>query len=264
MKLSQITYYPIKSIAGIHVEQTEVEQIGLKNDRQMMLVDSDGNFITQRKYPQLALIGIQVYEQGYKLTKPNSPSLTLSSNSFTPQQMQVTVWGDKCQAYIAEPNVNDWFSEFLGFEVKLAKYNFQQPRPTDQAYSNPNDIVSFADGFPLLVISQESLNDLNQRLELPVSMTHFRPNLVIEGVNAYAEDNWKQITIGNVTFDAVKPCSRCVLTTVDPQTGKKDPNSQPLKTLSQYRKTKDGVIFGMNLIPRSLGTLSVNDRVIVE
>lgn len=258
LKLSQITYYPIKSLAGINVSESEVSTIGLNNDRQMMLVDKNGTFVTQRKHPSLALIKVEQNSDGYLISKPESKSLLINSSVFTQTEKQVVVWGDQCQAFVAQKNVNSWFSEYLNFEVELVNYNHKKPRATDPNYSRADDVVSFADGFPLLVISQASLDDLNQRLDEPVEMRNFRPNIVIEGVEAYAEDDWNSITIGDVEFAAVKKCSRCVLTTVDPDTGIKNSKGEPLKTLSKYRRGEGGVIFGMNLIPRTLGRISID------
>ncbi len=264
MKLTKITYFPIKSIAGINLDSAEVTPIGLKNDRQMMLVDRSGLFVTQRKNPTLALIQIKEHGDGYQLSAPNLDNLSIAPDSFTAQEKQVEVWGDQCLAFVAKPEINQWFSEFLGFDVELVQYNHDKPRATDPTYSNPDDKVSFADGFPLLVISQASLDDLNERLEDPVEMTNFRPNIVIDDTEAFAEDHLKTLRIGDVEFAAVKPCSRCVLTTVDPETGIKNQKGEPLKTLSKYRRGEGGVIFGMNLIPKGIGEISLNNTVSSE
>jgi len=259
--LTGIRMYPVKSLAGIDLDQTEVQLQGLQDDRLFMLVDENGLFITQRKYPQLALINVKITQGGFNFVATNSTPLNIGSANFQSETVPVKIWQDHCLGIVADEKTNQWFSRYLGFPVRLIQYNHQAPRASDPNYSNPDDIVSFADGFPLLVISQASLNDLNSKLETPVSMTNFRPNIIIDGCDAFAEDDWKQIRIGEVIFDAVKRCSRCVLTTVDPETGIKSENGQPLKTLSQYRKAEGGVFFGMNLIPRSAGTIQVNDMV---
>lgn len=260
ISLTGIRTYPVKSLAGILQESIEVQPQGLKDDRLYMLVDENGLFITQRKYPQLALIKVQQVAYGFSFFVENQLILTIEDSNFQMETLKVKIWNDECVGLVANEKVNQWFSQFLGFPVKLIKYNHQAPRPIDPLFSQPKDIVSFADGFPLLVISQASLNDLNSKLELPVSMNNFRPNIIVNGCDAYAEDNWKQIRIGEVVFDAVKRCSRCVLTTVDPKTGIKSDKGQPLKTLSQYRKEDGGVLFGMNLIPRSKGLIRINDN----
>lgn len=261
ISLTDIRIYPVKSFAGIQLSQTEVQPQGLCDDRLLMLVDKNRMFITQRKYPQLALLNTQYTDEGLRIDTAKFSPLIIKETDFTAKSLPVKIWQDVCFGIIATDKVNQWFSHYLGFQVKLIKYDKNASREIDPNYSQPNDIVSFADGFPLLVISQASLNDLNSQLETPVSMANFRPNIVVDGCEAYAEDDWKRIQISGVEFDAVKLCSRCVLTTVDPKTGIKSQNGQPLKTLSQYRKGEGGIFFGMNLIPRSKGIIRVTDKV---
>ena len=259
MKLKQINIYPVKSLTGIQTTKSNVTPIGLEHDRTMMLVDENGVFVSQRKFPKMALVSTKLSHNGIKVAAPGMPDIQVAG--FTDKLLSVQVWSSKCLGFVAKDVVNQWFSLFLNKPVTLVSYDYAQPRTADPVFSKPNDTVSFADGFPLLVISQGSLDDLNSRLEHPVSMANFRPNVVVEGFSAYAEDEWKRIRIGKVEFEAVKPCSRCVLTTVNPKTGIKNHKNEPLKTLSRYRKTKVGVIFGMNLIPRSQGTIRVGDLI---
>ena len=259
--LSTIIIYPIKSLAGIRLNESKVEKYGLNNDRLIMLVDENGLFVTQRKYPQLALINVQLVEHQIKLVVNNHSELIIDEESFLKSSFPVKIWKDQCRAFVAKKLVNDWFSLYLNLSVKLVRYNHQEPRLSDKEFSKAGDVVSFADGFPLLVISQASLNELNSRLEKSVSLLNFRPNIVIDGCEAYEEDDWKKIRIGEIEFDVVKKCSRCILTTVDPKTGIKNLNGQPLKALSDYRKTKEGILFGMNLIPRSSGIIRLNNSI---
>lgn len=261
MQLSDIRIFPVKSFAGIQVNTAQVTPLGLKHDRTMMLVDEQGIFISQRKFPQMALLKCQMENNQLKVTAPNLPPVDFDQNTFNGEAIALEVWGSPCFGHLATDEINSWFSQFLDKPVRLVSYSQQQPRESDPQYSKPGDTVSFADGFPLLVISQASLDDLNTRLKNPVTMTSFRPNVVIEGCEAYAEDTWQKLRIGEVEFDAVKRCSRCVLTTVDPQTGIKRGDGEPLRTLSQYRRTTGGVMFGMNLIPRSMGNINLNDKV---
>lgn len=259
IQLSDIFTYPVKSLSGISLQQANVTPIGLLNDRTLMLVDQHGQFISQRKYPQLALLKTSFNAQSLEVTN-HSEQLIISDSDFE-KTMEVEVWGDKCFANKANKKVNQWFSHFLGISVALVKYDQNRPRAIAPDYSIPGDNVSFADGFPLLLTSMASLDDLNQRLDLPVSMLHFRPNVVIQGCSAFEEDNWKQIRIGQVKFDLAKPCSRCILTTVNPQTGVRRSDGEPLKTLAQYRKGNGGVYFGMNLIPRNKGIIQLGDSI---
>jgi uncharacterized protein YcbX len=265
LTLSEIRLFPIKSLPGLSLSEADVKPYGLVNDRCMMLVDENGVFISQRKNPELALIQLNYTEQLVRLDSQQQGPMSISENNFTQQNIKTEVWGDVCDALVAEQSINQWFSKYLKQTVSLVRYNHQRPRKTDPAYSNADDTVSFADGFPLLVISEESLNDLNTKLEQQglstVTMTNFRPNVVIKGAKAFEEDHWKRIRIGEVEFDCVKICSRCILTTVDPLTGIKAENREPLKTLASYRKMDGGVMFGMNMIPRSDGIIRVTDKV---
>jgi len=259
MSLSEISIYPIKSLAGVSLSKSEVYPEGLKRDRMMMLVDENGLFISQRKFPQLALLKVALTATGVKISMPDSNSIEIGDASFLEDKMDVRIWSDHCVTFVAIGEINLWFSQFLDAPVRLIKYDNKNPRATDPKYSNQNDIVSFADGFPLLIISQASLDDLNSKLDEPVSMRNFRPNLVVNNCEAFAEDSWNRIKIGAITFEAVKLCSRCIMTTVNPLSGKKSERGEPYKTLSQYRLIEGKVCLGMNLIPRNKGLIAVGD-----
>jgi len=261
MKLSEIRVYPVKSLSGIFLDKASVNKLGIEKDRLLMLVDDAGNFITQRKFSSLALINTKINDDSIILSAPYFSDLTIDNLDFLTQKIDVTVWGDKCSAFVAQDRINQWFSKYLGISVQLVKYDMDTPRKSDPDYSRDGDVVSFADGFPLLLISQASLDDLNSRLDSAVTMTNFRPNIVIDETDAYAEDHWKKIKIGNIEFDLVKTCSRCILTTIDPNTGVKNKDGQPLKELSNYRKEGNKILFGMNLIPRNTGFIHLNDKV---
>jgi uncharacterized protein YcbX len=176
----------------------------------------------------------------------------------TAATLLVKVWKSEVAAKPAD-SADVWLSEFLQQPVRLVHMDAGVARPMTDAHSQAGDEVSFADAFPLLLISQAALDGLNARLAKPVSMLRFRPNLVVDGAPAHAEDGWKRIRIGDVEFDVAKPCTRCVFTTVDPLRGERDPDGEPLRTLIGYRRSGDGVTFGQNLIPRSPGTLHVGD-----
>jgi len=250
-------------MTGLMVEQSEVTELGLKNDRLFMLVDNDGQFISQRTLPKMGQLKASLDTNTLSITTPDNRQLTAELDEITRPINSIHIWQDSVDAFVANDNINLWLSDFLQTPVKLVRYNFSKPRASDPEFSRPNDTVSFADGFPLLLTNKSSLDDLNDRLDNPVSMECFRPNLVVENAPAYAEDNWKSIQIGTHHFDLVKPCSRCVMTTLDPTTGIKRNDGEPLKTLSTYRKNEFGICFGVNLIPRSSGTISVGDPVTI-
>jgi uncharacterized protein YcbX len=270
IKVSEINIYPVKSLGRISMEQITVQRQGLGNDRCFMLVDSKNKLITQRTHPSLALIKVTQKGDGFLIQAPEKPNLELSKKSLTEKKGLVSIWKDTCSAHYVDKQTNTWFSNYLGLDVSLVSYDHSKPRKTDQLYSSNNDIVSFADSFPILVISKASLNDLNSKLKDKVTMQRFRPNLVVDGCDAFEEDQWRNIKIGDVEFEAVKICSRCILTTIDPKTGIKDKNGEPLKTLVQYRrningvKGEKGVFFGMNLIPRSIGIIKLGDSISVN
>jgi len=263
LTLTQISYYPLKSTAGIDTRQAEVESRGLKDDRRWLLVDSHGRFLTAREHPQLLQIQAGLKNRGLTLSAPGMPVLELdAARPDNGPRLDVTIWHDQVRAACMPATADAWCSEYLGLACRLVYMDEQCERSTDPRFSLNCDIVSFADGFPCLLISEASLEDLNSRTPMTVSMGRFRPNLVISGCQAYAEDDWRRLRIGTVEFAAVKPCARCVLTTIDPQTSEKHAHQEPLRTLGTYRRRANrGIDFGQNLIPRGTGTLRVGDRI---
>ena len=262
MQLTEINIYPIKSTRGIALRESEVLARGLPWDRRWMLVDADGNFITARQHPLLARVRTAVMRETLQVAVDDRPPLLLPLQPERGDMLQVTVWKDRCSAVPAGPEADAWFSDYLGLACRLVQMTDDLVRGVNPDYGRVGDEVSFADGFPLLMISQASLADLNARLERPVQMHRFRPNLVVDGDAPYAEDRWRRIRVGEVEFEGVKNCSRCVFTTIDPDSGRKDPGKEPLKTLSVYRRRESGgVYFGQNLIPRGRGVVRVGDEV---
>lgn len=260
MHLADIYLYPVKSSAPIAVTTADAEPRGLRHDRRWMVVDAHGRFLTGREFARLTLVRAQPRPEGLKLDAPDMPSLTVRFPSID-LTTWVTVWKTPLGARPAGDAADAWLSEFLQQPARLVHMDATAIRTVDPAYAQPGDEVSFADAFPLLLISHAALDGLNARLAKPVSMVQFRPNLVVDGVPAHAEDSWKRIRIGAVEFDVVKACTRCVFTTVDPVRGERDPEGEPLRTLIGYRRTSSGVTFGQNLIPRSFGTLRVGDAI---
>lgn len=260
MILSEIWIYPIKSLGGIALREAVVEERGLQHDRRWMLVDADGKFITQRKVHEMALIDVAMETDGLKVTHrffPQDP-LFISFDPTSSEPIQVQVWDDQVEAVTVHEEADRWFSRYLNQPVRLVKMPAQTKRLVDTHYAKNGEVVSFADGYPLLVISQASLDALNTHLPEPMSMRRFRPSIVIQGTPPHAEDAWTDIQIGSATFKAVKPCARCVLTTIDPTTGQTGP--EPLKTLATYRNQNGKILFGMNLLAQP-GRIAVGDRV---
>lgn len=268
-QISSLHIYPIKSTAGINIPYAKVEELGLAFDRRFVISDPSGQFITARTDPKLCLIHTTLLENGIELSVPSmpTPTLTLRYSDFTSQYQKVSVWGDEIDGQICSEKANTWFSEYLQRPCTLlffgeSSYRERKPK-TDEARK-----LAFADGYPLLLISQASLDELNSRLESQqqqtVSMSQFRPNIVIENTLPFAEDSWQHIRIGEVEFKVSKPCERCVFTTVNPATAKKHPQQQPLRMLSSFRQTEQGeVLFGQNLIALNSGTIRITDKLTI-
>ncbi len=260
-RLATIHIYPLKSGAALTLESARVQARGLEHDRRWMVVDADGEFVTGRKHPRLTLIRAAPVGDGMlQLRAPDMPPLHLAPAAVSPR-LQVEVWSSRVAAQVASPAADEWISAFLGIRARFAHMDAACLRPVDPDHSRPGDIVSFADGYPLLAISQAALDQLNSRLTQPVPMLRFRPSIVISGTQPHAEDGWKRVRIGGIEFDVAKPCIRCVFTTVDFERGAFDPSGEPLRTLLTYRRTPKGVSFGQNLIARGTGTLRVGDMV---
>jgi uncharacterized protein YcbX len=259
MTLSAISIYPVKSLKGVALPQVKVTSLGPEGDRRFMLIDEKGAFVTQRKVPKLALIGTALRDNFLILNIPDSEPLEIAIQTQGVMK-DATVWRSNVLSVDQGDLAAEALSAFIGFEVRLVYMAESTLRPVDPQYAiDPSNRVSFADGFPFLIISEASLQDLNERLGQNLLMNRFRPNLVIQGVPPYAEDTWKKIRIGKILFHLVKPCSRCITTCVDQESGEK--GLEPLKTLATYRKDDLGILFGQNAIHASVGILTVGDCV---
>ena len=259
LRLTGINIYPIKSAAGIALETAQVGKRGFQYDRQWMVVDEKGKFMTQRHFPPMALIRVRHTKEQLIIEAPAQKTLFVPLVLHNPQRISVEVWGDICDAIPLGEEVAKWFSEFLETSCQLVYLPEDSLRPIKSSYQLNNEQVSFADGFPFLLISDASLADLNQRLEQPIPMNRFRPNLVVSGCEAFAEDSWKSIKIGSIAFRVVKPCDRCIITTVDQAQGIR--GTEPLHTLAQYRRWDGKIWFGQNLIQEQLGMLKIGDSI---
>jgi uncharacterized protein len=267
MHLSALHLYPLKSAAGLAVETLDILARGPRHDRRWLVVDADGRFVTARQVSEMVLIRAEAMGEGLRLSAPDLPDLDVVPPQLHASRLHVSIWKDAVDALVVDPAADAWLSAFLQQPVRLVHMDDAARRAVDPAYAQPGDEVSFADGYPLLVISQSALDGLNARLaeagRAPVVMAQFRPNLVIADAAAHAEDEWQRVRIGAVEFDAVKVCTRCVFTTVDPVSGTRRDDGEPLNILKDYRRTPTGITYGMNLIPRGVGTLRVGDAVTV-
>jgi MOSC domain-containing protein len=260
LTISELNIYPIKSIRGISVNSANVTDRGFKHDRRWMLIDHFGNFMTQREYPQMAFINVEIEAKGlnvYHRNKKNLGKYSIPFNILKSKTIMVPIWDDTCAAILVGKEADKWFSKALDVECRLVYQPFESRRLVDKKYAKEKELVSFADGYPFLIIGQASLDDLNSKLDEPLPMNRFRPNIVFTGGEPYQEDNMKNFRVGDITFHGVKPCERCSITTTNQDTAER--LYEPLKTLATYRKFENKVLFGMNLLNEGFGEVKVGD-----
>lgn len=259
--LQNIYIYPIKSSAGIELSNSWVEELGLACDRRFVVATDQGEFITARTQPSLCLIQASITATGIIITAPDMPALTIEYQQLSQHYTTVNVWKDTIHAQQCKAIINQWFTRYLKQPCQLLFFGADSQR----FVKNKNSQVGFADGYPLLLTSQASLDSVNSRLTLDnaaIAMTQFRPNIVVNNCEAFAEDTWQHIRIGEVEFEITKPCTRCIFTTVNPETGEKHLKQEPLKTLKSYRQLANGdVLFGQNVIALNQGQIKQGDQV---
>ncbi len=258
--LQQLHRYPVKSGAPESLTSTLIEPRGMQFDRRWMIVDAQtGRFLTGREYGKLVQLQSHVDDGALEL---HAPDLAKWRVHTTGQRRNVSVWDDSVDASICDERTNQTLSDWLQRPVQMVHMDQAATRPVETKYAQPGDEVSFADGFPLLLMSTASIANLQTLLGYALPAERFRSNLIVDASTAHAEDQWQQIRIGSVLFDVVKPCVRCVFTTVDHQTGVRAVDGEPLRTLLKYRRSAKGVSFGMNVIARLSGanTIQVGDR----
>jgi len=254
--LTDIYIYPIKSVKAISQPAAFVEEKGLRFDRRYMLIDLDGQFITGRTHPQLTQIDVQFSQQKLLLNAPKMAALTIDPEQFSTEMLRSEIWETEVNGLHCHTDYDNWFSQYLQQPCQLVFFAENSQR----FVKNRETQVAFADGFPLLLINQTSVEHLNRKLDMPVNALHFRPNIVITGDAPFIEDSWARIKIGEVEFEVSKPCSRCLFINVDPKTGLAA-KSEPLATLSTFRYHQGDVDFGQNLIPLNNGMIRASDEI---
>lgn len=277
MQISEINIYPIKSLRGITLESALVEKRGLRLDRRWMLTDRDGMFLTQREIPKMAVVSVNLNGDGLIVAADGFEAIHVPREPDRGERQRVVVWKDEVGALAYGGMVSEWFSDVLDRNCRLMLMPESTERHVSERFDQGNDIVSFADGYPLLLIGEGSLAEVNERLhdkyngeeygeKLPLPMNRFRPNLVVRGSDPFEEDRWAKIRVGETIFRVAKPCGRCVMTTIDPARGEFD-GKEPLTTMATFRMAKDvfptsfeafeqkpnAVLFGENLIPENPG-----------
>lgn len=258
MQVHSLYVYPVKSLAGIRVTSFRMDDFGPAHDRRWMIVDADRQFVTQRSNSELARIGTRLEEGRVMVDIPGEGEFSLVAGS---EECRVRVWQDWTKALYGGNEASEALSRYCGETFRFVFMPDETFRRVDASRVTEYRRVSFADGFPLLITNLASLEELNSRLETAVEMRRFRPNIVVEGAAPWEEDEWTALSVNNIVFSLIKPCSRCVMTTVDPDRGVKAPDLQPLRELGTYRRTADGVIFGMNAIHESAGDIRVGSPV---
>ena len=271
--VAEICIYPLKSCRGISLTQAQVTPKGFEWDREFMFVDENGQFLSQRKYPELARIKVEIVDNSLSLTTEDSDLERIQLQpSLEGQEIPVTVWRSHVTAIDQGDEVADWLQQFLNQtrNFRLVRQSPQYPRGVNPEYAIARDSsVSFADGYPFLLTATASLAELNNRIkehyqseDQQVEMSRFRPNIVIETEEAFLEGKYQTMQIGEVAFASVKPCDRCIITTTDQVTGKRNEQQEPLRTLGTFRKFPgQGILFGENLIPHNTGTIKVGDTI---
>jgi uncharacterized protein YcbX len=255
--LSEIHVYPVKSLTGIQVTSWPVSEKGLLYDRKWMLIDNNQKFLSQRSIPRMTLIKTALTEDQMILSAQGMNDLILPLQPTGGDIINSTIWHDQCPARSVSIEADKWLCEFLGLNCRLVYQPDELIRPVNPDFANAADQVSFADGFPFLIISENSLTALNQEMQLNLPMIRFRPNLVISGCASYAEDYWREISIGEIDFRLTKPCARCSVPTIDPSTS--ESGKEPLTTLNLTRKWQNKVYFGQNALHDQCGILSVGN-----
>ncbi|KAK9297085.1 hypothetical protein QLX08_009100 [Tetragonisca angustula] len=284
-ELSDLVVYPVKSLGPVRVNSLECTKLGLKSgwlrDRTLMVIDLNGHFVTGRQWPKMVQVMPSVSGSILTLSAPGMMSMSIDLSRIKGKGFRVAVWGQPVSASDCGEEAARWLSRFILQEdtgFRLVYYPLQYPTREVRSKNKiflvtADDTGAYPDSTSYCLINEGSITELNTRLEDPVTPEQFRPNFVVKGSIAYEEDSWGWVKIGNVTFKTVKPCTRCIFTTVDPETGKKNPKAEPLKTLKSYRQITDPVIrpaagespvMGIHLGLRgSNGTVRLGDPVYV-
>lgn len=245
-QIKELSYFPIKSLPGIKTPEHFIDASGLKHDRHWMLVQADGEFISQRQFPQLNTLKIEIQSDRYKISAAADQSIELPFQELMENQTDVTLWSDKFQAYVSLDLISDWFSEFLKHKVRFC-YRKKGSRSKQPAHIDQLIPLNFVDGYPIHLINLESVRDLSSRCGRDLNALSFRANMIVDGIEAYAEDQIRSVRWGNLVLRTVKPCERCMMIGLEPGESRFSP--EPLRTLARFRKEGNQVSFGIYLMP---------------
>lgn len=259
LTLASLHIHPVKSLGGFAVGEALLTDRGLEHDRRWMLVRADGVFVSQRELPAMALLHTAPMDDGFRVTDIRDGAvLELPWCIMEGDDVTASVWEDRVDTRAGQAAWDAWFSERLGTSLRLVHMPDASQRPTDGRFAD--GLTSLSDGYPCLIISQASLDDLNARLPESVPMDRFRPNMVIAGGHGFQEDGWRELRIGDARFSLVKPCARCVMVTIDQRTAER--GAEPLRTLATFRAACNKVLFGMNAMCAAGSVVRVGDPVV--
>ena len=264
IKISELYIYPVKSLGGIKLNTSQLSLFGLKHDRRWMIVDKNGIFISQRESHKMATINTAIKENQLVLSY-NDSEIIVPSVDDGRDKILVSIWSDTFKATHVSTQVDKWLSDILEQDCQLVYMNDTVQRQVDIDFAPKGQNVSFADAYPILVVSQASIDDLNARLDAPVNINRFRANIIVSGANAHAEDNWQDLSINSLEYKAVKLCSRCIMPSINQETGEQD-QVKMLAVLNRYRKIDKKIKFGQNIIYKNVDiinqqTISCGDEI---
>lgn len=260
MQVSQLYIYPIKSLGGMELTSAELTDRGFKYDRRWMLINEQNNFLTQREHPEMALLKVELTNFGLKVShKITKQTIDIPLVPQTQEMVTAKVWSYKGKLQLVSAAADKWFSSILSISCRLVFMPDSAKRKVNPFYAVNKDITSLSDGYPLLLIGEASLQNLNDRLKQPVAIDRFRPNIVFSGGKPFEEDTMAEFVINGINFYGVKLCARCVMTTIDQHSAEK--NKEPLKTLSTYRKKNFNIYFGQNVIHGGVGKINIGDSI---
>jgi len=257
--VKEIIVYPVKGLKGISLASAQALTEGFEHDRRWMLINADGKFLSQREHAIMALFNTQLQDEGVLVSYKDKSTL-IPFGQHLDEHIKVTVWNSKFKAQEVDKTISSWFSDQLQMEVQLVTMTEISKR-YKRLFTKPfSTHVSFADGYPYLILGEESLEFLNEKLESKVAMDRFRANIIVSSDKAHEEDDWEEFTLSDTRLKVIKPCARCQVVTIDQQTA--EVGLEPLKTLSTYRKKANKIYFGANVIVLEEGTISVGDKLI--
>ena len=262
--ISALNVYPVKGLKGIALEEARCTELGIEHDRRWMVVDREGEFVSQREHPRMATVWTEIGNGALSLSAPDVGEVQVPLRPDSTRKFRVQVWSSRCDAVAVSHDADEWLSDYLGFHCTLVYMPDDSKRYSNPEFGGEGKRVGFADGYAYLLVGEASLADLNAKLKAKghpaLPMNRFRPNIVVSGASAFAEDKWHDLTMGDALLRVAKPCARCQVTTTDQATGEVR-GPEPLATLATYREGPSGVRFGMNLVTIREGMIRVGDAV---